>query len=257
MDLLSLIGQVTKRKGDFFSQAESLASKVRTLDRLERKMAEDSRALVRALRDGEIRWDEYSRALADKTLLSALAAVSLGSSQRNSVPVLEKAWPTIVGEMLPPLVSFLDETEAYISNGKLLIGDQSYDFASEPIDEVDLGNEEESYLWNQDQFLLPVGESLTTPDKPRPKKRPSWKGVHSRVLRYLVTPTYSHSLLGAQFEKVAQGHKLMRRIAVHDSRTCLDCKRFEEFGWQAIGSIPLPGKECRCRDRCRCLVEYR
>lgn len=259
MDLLSLVGQVTKRKGDFFSQAESLARKVRTQERLERKMAEDSRTLVKALRDGEIRWEEYSRSLSDKTLVSALAAVCLGSSQSEPTLIMDKAWPTIVGEMLPPLQSFLNETQAYLENGQLLIGDQTHDFSSELIDEEDFPDHDlfENYLWDKGQVLLPAGESLVKPERPALKKKPSWRGIQSRVNRYLATPTYSYSALGSHLVKVSQGHKLMKRVAIHDSRTCPDCRRFGEMGWQAIGSLPLPGRECRCRDRCRCSIEYR
>lgn len=259
MDLLSLVGQVTKRKGDFFSQAESLARKVRSQDRLERKMSEDSRTLVRALRDGEIRWDEYSRSLTDKTLVSALCAVCIGAKGAELPAILERAWPTVIGEMLPPLQSFLDETQTYLENGQLLIGDRTYDFSSDLIDEEELplGEDLEGYLWDRNQILLPAGQELARPQKPKVKKRPSWRGIHSRVNRYLSTPTYSYAALGSQLVKVSQGHKLMRRIAIHDSRTCSDCRRYGELGWQTIGSLPLPGKECQCRDRCRCQVEYR
>lgn len=254
MDLLSLIGQVTKRKGDFFSQAESLARKVRTRERLERKMAEDSRVLVRALRNGEVRWEEYSRSLIDKTIVSALAAVLLGSQSTQPNEMMGRAWPTIIGETLQPLQNFLSETEAYLENGQLLIGDQTQDFSDEfPENEESL----ENYLWDQDLFTLPAGKDVVAPARPPMKKKPSWKGIESRVNRYLSSPAYSYAKLGENLVKVSQGHKLMRRIAIHDSRTCPDCRKFEELGWQAIGSLPLPGRECRCRDRCRCSVEYR
>ena len=110
MDLLSLIGLVTKRRGGYFSQAESLAKRAKTLDRLESIMEKEAKILVKALRDREIRWEEYSRTLIDKTLISALTGVYLGAESSKPKEKLQKAWPIIVGEMLPPLTAFLNET---------------------------------------------------------------------------------------------------------------------------------------------------
>lgn len=231
MDLLSLVGQSTKRKGDFFLQAESLALKCRTLPNLEKRMIEESKSLVRALKDKEIRWEEYSRSLVEKTLISALSAVRLGSKSKLK---MEQAWPTIAGEMLPHLVKFLDQTKNRIDNNILLVGDDTVSFSD---------------------FSLEDEDSLEEPSERAAGK--TWLGLVSRVIRYTATPTYSFYALGDQMVKRDQGFKECRRVAVSDKRTCNDCKLFARIGWQPIGELPLPGKQCRCFDRCRCRLEYR
>lgn len=84
MDLLSLIGMATKRRGDYFTQAEALRKKVNSQAELEERMTQESKVLVKGLRDKQMRWDEYERSLLDKTLISALAAVNLGAEDQPS-----------------------------------------------------------------------------------------------------------------------------------------------------------------------------
>ena len=263
MDLLSAVGLVTKRRGDYLSQAETLAKKAKTQEQLEQKMFEESKVLVKGLRDKQMRWEEYERSLMDKTLVSALAAVYLGAEDANPREKMAKAWSAIVGDMMPPLLAFLDETKDYIDQGLLRIGDQTQDFA-----DVD---------WNKyfdDDFEMD-DEVLTDPDDPskyeiqNPAKHAAsvastpggvgrtWKGVLSRVVRYLGTPTFGFFNLGQFMVKQEQGFKEMRRIARKDKRTCVDCKGYDAQGWQPIGTLPMPGHGCRCYDRCRCSIEYR
>ena len=64
-------------------------------------------ALVKGYRDKLMKWEEYERTLIDKTLVSALAAVILGVGTDKPEQKLEKSWPVIVGDMLPPLLTFL------------------------------------------------------------------------------------------------------------------------------------------------------
>lgn len=246
MDLLSLVGQTTKRKGELISQAKDLAKKVKTQSRLERSMSSESKALVKSLRDKQIRWEEYSRSLVQKTLESALCSVYLGSEGLNVDRRLEEAWPTIIGDMLPPLVKFLAETKYRIDSGILLVGDQISDFA-------DIGDLEDlpEELLNEDiEEYEPDGED-------EDKKGKTWKGLFYRVERYLSTPVYSFMALGLHLTRTSQGYKEMRRIPKKDKRTCDDCRNFAELGWQPIGSLPLPGRKCQCYDRCRCIIQYR
>ena len=137
MDLLSTVGQATKRREDYFSQAKALAKKYKTQDSLEDMMAKDAMVIVKGLRDKQMRWDEYERTLLDKTLISALAAVYLGAGDSKPDDKMEKAWPTIIGDMLPPLVKFLSETETYINDGVLRLGDKTMDFADYDLDDLD------------------------------------------------------------------------------------------------------------------------
>ena len=128
MDLLSQVAQVTKKKETYFQLAESLARKAKTLEKLENLMSSDSRTLVGALRDKEVRFDEYSRSLIDKTLVSALAAVCLGSGGSSPRARIEQAWPTIIGDILTHLVRFIEETRYNLDSGILLLGDTTLDF---------------------------------------------------------------------------------------------------------------------------------
>lgn len=232
MDLLSAIGQVTKRRGDFFSQAERLAKKYPDQLALEEHMLADSLILVKGLRDKQLRFEEYERSLMEKTLISALAAVYLGAGKAKPKDKMEKAWPTIVGEMMPPLVQFLTETQTYLDNGVLLQGDKTLDF-DELTDKAELEAEE--------------GRA----------QGKTWPGLLSRVSRYLSTMAHSFFSLGSFFVRQEQGSSEMRRVAKKDKKCCIDCETFNAAGWQPIGSLPMPGRECRCFDRCRCFIEYR
>lgn len=280
-DLLSLVGQATKRKGDFLSQAEDLAKKVKTPEKLERKMMVESRILVKALRDKKIRWEEYARSLMQKTLISALCGVYLGSGKSNPKKKMEDAWPIVIGDMLPPLVKFLAETAHRIETGKLLLGDTTVDFADplesedfdpgeegEGLDELELDGEAPTKeKGKRRKVILPLygRRSLDEADldvdgsdaNQADRKGKTWPGLFSRVNRYTVSPVYSAVALGEFLTRRDQGYKEMRRIAVKDKRTCDDCKNFASLGWQPIGSLPMPGRMCTCYDRCRCRIEYR
>lgn len=233
MDLLTLVGQVTKKRGDYFSQAENLARKAKTQAKLESLMTNQSKVLVKALRDREIRWEEYSRTLIDKTLSAALAAVYLGAGQASPGKKVEKAWPTVTGQILPPLVDFLNQTEIALSKGSLMLGDNRANFSEVDMDSLD---------YEEKEIAEPVM---------------SWLGLASRVVRYLANPSYSFFNLGDYYVRQEQGYKEMRRVPVFDRRTCPDCINFGRRGWQPLGSLPMPGQECRCYDRCRCSLEYR
>lgn len=280
-DLLSLVGQATKRKGDFLSQAEDLAKKVKTPEKLEKKMMVESRILVKALRDKQIRWEEYSRSLIQKTLVSALCGVYLGSKDNNPKKKMGDAWPIIIGDMLPPLVKFLAETAHRIETGKLLLGDKTMDFA-DPVESEDFDPGEEGEGLDELELedgvptakkekrrkvIIPLygsrrleeaeldvdGSDANEPDG----KGKTWPGLFGRVNRYTVSPVYSAVALGVFLTRREQGYKEMRRVAVKDKRTCDDCKNFASLGWQPIGSLPMPGRMCTCYDRCRCRIEYR
>ena len=218
MDLLSLIGQLTKRREILFSQARELAKKHKNIAELEEKGEKDSLRLVYDLKKEVLNWQEYERLLSEKTLISALCSVILGS-QSDTNETLNKAWPIIIGDILPPLIEFLGQSKQAYEQG-LIEGDELFDF-------------EES------------------------DKKFSWKGLLSRVKRYLSTPIFSFFSLGKFFSNQKQGFKEMKRIARLDSKTCLDCINFHNMGWRPIGSLPMPGRQCRCFDRCRCQIVYR
>lgn len=248
MDLLSLIGSLTKKRGGYFSQAESLAMKAKTIDKLESMMTSESKSLVKALVGKQIRWEEYSRSLADKTVVSALAGVFLGSQQSaNPILKMEKAWPVIIGSLIPPLNKFLRETKIRIDSGVLLIGKQTFDFA-----DFDVEGIIDDPDFNPEEFEIEDEEKVKEEGTGR-----SWLGVFSRVVRYVANPSYAFFSLGQYYVKEEQGFKEMRRVARKDKKTCPDCVELEKLGWQPIGSLPMPGQKCRCYDRCRCFIDYR
>jgi len=85
----------------------------------------------------------------------------------------------------------------------------------------------------------------------------TWKGVTSRLKRFLVTPLYRWFKTG-EFSSMANiGMKEMRRISKDDRKVCYDCGYYHSLEWVPMGSLPMPGIQCRCHDRCRCRVEYR
>ena len=254
MDLLSAIGQITKRRSDFFSQAKTLAAKCKDQPTLEERMKGEAIALVKGYRDKLMKWEEYERTLIDKTLVSALAAVILGVGTDKPEQKLEKSWPVIVGDMLPPLLTFLAETKTYIDSGVLRPGDQTLDFADYNLfgavpGAVDIGIDELDNI-NPEQ----IGELEAEQQRAQGK---TWPSLAERVSRYLATPTFSFYNLGLYMVSQDQGFKEMRRVAKRDKKCCVDCKQYDSMGWQPFGELPIPGKGCRCYDRCRCFIEYK
>jgi hypothetical protein len=221
MDLLSLTGEVTRKRSNYFFQAEKLAERVGDLEKLESRMKRDSYFLVKSLGKKQIRREEFFRSLTDKTLTSALAAVYLATRENSPQSKMEKAWPIIIGNILPPLVEFRKEIEKSLE-------------------------EETLVAWEDNQFdFSAMGRIMT------------WSSLATRVMRYLANPSYSFFSLGEYLVKEEQGYRQMRRVPRIDGRTCEDCLEFGRMGWQPIGTLPMPGQECRCYDRCRCRMDYR
>ena len=230
----------TKRRQDYMKQAKTLARKYKEQPLLEKRMRSESLGLVKGLRDRLMKWDEYERTILDKTLTSALASVILGTKNQKSNERMEQAWPSIVGDMLPPLTKFLAETKEYIDSGVLRIGDQTLDFADYDFESA-LGMEDET-------------ESEGTTRKPRGQ---TWPALANRVINYVATPTYAFFNLGEYMVSRDMGYKEMRRVAKNDKKTCKDCRRYDSQGWAPFGELPMPGKGCQCYANCRCAIEYR
>jgi hypothetical protein len=254
MDLLSFVGLATKRRGEYLSQAKSLAKKYKDPDTLEQRMAAESVALVKGYRDKLMRWEEYERTVLDKTLTSALAAVILGVGPDKADNKLEKAWPIIVGDMIPPLSKFLAETKEYVDTGVLRLGDQTLDFADYNLlsavpGAIDLTTDEID-------GIDPTAEGTTEANQGRAQGK-TWPSLADRVSRYLSSPVFAFFSLGEYMVAQDMGFKEMRRMAKQDKKTCVDCKNYNAMGWQPFGELPMPGKGCRCYDRCRCGIEYR
>lgn len=247
MDLLSFVGLATRRQQEYFRQAKALAKKYKTQEKLEVFMERQSIGLVKAYRDKLMRWEEYERTLLDKTLVSALASVYLGAENNKPDEKMEKAWPTIVGNLLPPLTKFLAETQEYVKLGVLRLGDDIQDFADGDLDQVVPPPPLEGNL---------VEQGIEEAQEEKAQGR-TWKSLAQRVIQYLARPTFSYFNLGKFFVAKEQGFRQMRRIAIRDKKTCKDCKGYALMGWQPAGSLPMPGQGCVCYARCRCSIEYR
>jgi len=250
MDLLSTVGLATKRRSDYIEQAKTLARKYKEQSRLEERMKAESLGLVKGFRDKLMRWEEYERTMIDKTLVSALAACIIGIKEDKTDRKLEKCWPIIVGDMLPPLTKFLAETKEYIDSGVLRLGDQTVDFADYDLAPALALSDEELLDTNPEEQGLIEAEA-------RRAQGQSWPALVTRVINYLARPTFSFFNLGEYMVSRDQGYKEMRRIAKDDKRTCKDCRRYGAEGWRPLGELPMPGKGCRCYANCRCYIEYR
>lgn len=253
MDLLTMVGLATKRRSDYFEQAKTLARKYPSQPLLEKRMGEESIALVKGLRDKLMRWEEYERSLIDKTLVSALASVILGVEEEKVNESLESTWPVIIGDMLPPLTQFLAETKTYIDDGTLRLGDQTQEFAEDFENVIPGAVDLDADKLNG---VSPEEDGKVEAKQGRAQGK-SWGALATRVARYIASSTFSFAALGAYMLAKKVGYKEMRRLDRHDKRVCPDCKSYGESGWQPIGELPMPGKGCRCYDRCRCQVEYR
>lgn len=254
MDLLSFVGMATRRKQEYIRQAKTLAKKYKKQEVLEKQMENTSLALVKGYRDKMMKWAEYERSLLDKTIISALAAVYLGTENDKPDQKLEEAWPIIVGNMLPPLSKFLAETKEYIDSGVLKPGDDTQDFADYDLDQV------VPVKLNSDGtpvFETSPEEQAEIEASQRRAQGKSWPALLTRVIQYLARPVFSYFNLGRYMVAKDQGYKEMRRIATKDKKTCKDCLDYSSKGWQPMGSLPMPGQDCRCYARCRCSIEYR
>ena len=254
MDLLSMVGMATKRRSDYMQQARSLAQKYKEQSRLEEGMRVESIGLVKGLRDKLMRWEEYERTVLDRTLVSALAACILGIENDNINEKLEKCWPIIVGDMLPPLTKFLAETKEYIDAGVLRLGDQTVDFS-----DYDLLAAVPGAIETEEDLLLQTNpeEQGAIEAAQRRAQGQSWPALLRRLVNYLARPTFSFFNLGQYMVAQDRGMREMRRVAKDDKRTCVDCRHYDSMGWQPIGVLPMPGKGCRCYANCRCYLEYR
>lgn len=260
MDLLSLVGIATRQRETYFKQAERLAKKFPELSQLEERMSIEAKVIVKGLRDQQMKFDEYERTLVDKTLISALTAVYLGAGESQPKEKMKESFSGIVGNMLPYLSTFMDETKDYIDSGVLKYNDDSVDFAEDANNNLSGALEANTQLdpdYPAEWMDTSPAEQAAIETTTKKAQGRTWKSVLNRVVRYIANPAYSFFELGRFMDKKQQGNKEMRRIAILDGRVCLDCKNYDAAGWQPIGSLPMPGKGCRCCDNCRCRIEYR
>lgn len=281
MELLTYISQATKRRSRFEDLADDLIKEFPSLEKLEEEMTRRNHGLVTRLRYSKMRFSEFQRAVADDTLLAALAGVMMG---RKSRKMTEATFATST-QALPYLWKFFADIQEALKLGRIKFEEMNYDESP---------NE-------YDGEIIPVGGGMVdiVTKKPTKKKKPTgasptkyasrsiaydddlaqdiiddmptrllegspgkaipatWGGVEARTGRYIVTPIFGWNEYGQMGLKQEQGFREMIRYARLDKKCCEDCIGYAAQGWQPIGILPVPGQRCRCHDNCRCWTDYR
>lgn len=252
MDLLSYTGQVTKRRARFEERARDLSSDFPSVDSIEDEMKERSKALVYRLEKDKVRFSEFQRAAADETIITALAGIRLGGGDKMMDRDESYAAST---KALPYLWRFYNDIQEGMDVGRI---------TQTPGDEREILSSPTRYapktLVSNDpltQDILDMYPGRNIQDTTGRQIPATWEGVQSRLDRYLATPAFGWEQYGAMGVKRATGFKEARRVAALDKACCEDCIAFDKDSWKPIGLLPPPGQGCRCRDRCRCYMEYR
>ena len=244
MDFLSYVAGLTKRKGDLLKEAKKIAEEAKNVEGLEKMMIKKSSSLVSSIREGKINSSELFRAVSDSTLVSSMAAVALGSKGSKPDKTMEDEFPYAVTRLAP--LSQFQADFTYFKNSDNYEEDASLIL---PPGDYNLNPEDKYYGIPEDEFVSEKADESSPPA--------SWGGVETRINRYIVTPVYGWHARGEMRKNVRLGYKEMRRITRGDNKVCPDCVGFGQQGWKPIGSLPSPGVDCRCYDRCRCIIEYR
>jgi len=255
MELLTYVGQATKRKSRFEELADDLVSEYSTVDSVENEMAKRNKFLANRLRDGRIRFSEFQRVSADSTIVSALSGVMLGDD--TSTSLRDETFASSM-RALPYLFSFHESIKSSLSMGKLSYADtrngelEKFGFSPSKGARTVLNATDD--LAQDVLDSMPTRLMVPTEGKSIPA---TWEGVEERLSRYIITPVYSWYCYGELAKMTRVGMKQMRRRANLDKKACRDCRGYDNLGWQPIGSLPVPGERCQCHDRCRCVIEYR
>lgn len=256
MELLTYIGQATRRKDKFVDLAGELVDEYPSMEGVEGEMTRRNNALVSRLEYAKIRFSEFQRVGADDTIVSALAGVMLGDQRDTG---LSDSTFAATMRSMPYLWKFYEDIQYSLDTGRI----EQEGGTSTPAESVvyqsptKYANTSLSPTDELTQDVLdqvPSRMMAPTVGKSTPA---TWEGVNERMSRYLVTPVYSWYSFGEMERMGRIGMKEMRRIAALDKACCKDCRYYDSLGWQPIGSLPVPGERCQCLDRCRCVMDYR
>lgn len=77
--------------------------------------------------------------------------------------------------------------------------------------------------------------------------------VRTRVVQY------AKAARGWYFEvrRRLHGESAEERRVLHGGDHCEDCVGYAARGWVRLGTLPRPGEASRCRNNCRCTMEFR
>jgi hypothetical protein len=279
-DVVTLIGILAKRKDFFFGKAEKLANKTKSQPKLEERMKKKAEELGKKFHGQELDWVEFRAEVVNESVISAMAAAMLAS---RDPAILDIVWSRVVGQMsshLPALVTSIkkamdlgnlsfesnfaeefyyddidaqdpDLIETSLLGVMVTKGPAANQQAVKEMPKTKMSRSELRHLRNQEA----MARAVKYPSIPQQIK--TWAGLVYRLVRYMANPTYNFFQVSNFEVQKKTGMSMMRRKAIHDDRVCTDCLYYESWGWQPIGTIPLPGQECICRDNCRCTTYYR
>lgn len=263
MDLLTFVGVASKRRDRYEERAKELADQHSSLEKLEEEMKERAQRLALRLKDSRVTFSEFKRVAAEDTLVSSLAALLIGTGKRGDLP--STAYSEVMGQMRY-LWNFFDDIKLSLDTGRI---SENSEFAEDEFDwyypapwEDDRdGTESIPREYTIDPTLETSKLSEEAERRVQPRERPkgpaTWAGVESRLNRFFVTPLHRWYITGEFDSRQQAGFSQMRRIARGDRKVCIDCTYYEALGWVPMGSLPMPGVQCRCHDRCRCFIDYR
>lgn len=268
MELLTYVSQATKRRSRFEDLADDLIKEFPSLKLLEEEMAKRNHGLVTRLRYSKMRFSEFQRAVADDTLLTALASVMLGGKNRKRT---EASFATTM-RALPYLWKFYADIQEALKLGRIKFESMNYDETpdeyggnifvggAEPYGKKSPTKYASRNIAYDDDLAQDIIDDMPTrllegsPGKAIPA---TWEGVETRTSRYTVTPAFGWFEYGQMGLKQEQGFREMIRYSRLDKKCCEDCIGYAAQGWQPIGILPVPGQRCRCNDNCRCWTDYR
>jgi len=241
MDLLSYLGQLSRRKDTLMERAQDLLSEHKTVEKMEEEMTRRNGALVARLRENRIRFSEFQRIAADETVTASAAGLMLGlkNQKLNSVRWAEAT------KILVYLWRYFEVVEKAEKEGRLAEPKyaewEDLDLDDIDPDDLDILIDEMGDDWDINSAQVPA----------------SWDGVESRLNRYTSSPIYGMAAAGTMGLNQSLGFSSMMRVCRNDKRSCEDCITWDGMGWRPIGSLPPPGQGCRCYDNCRCYVDYK
>lgn len=250
MELLSYVSALSRRKDKLIERARDLYYGHKSIESMEREMAERNAALVARLREDRIRFSEFQRVAADETVTALVAAYMLGV-KKDQLSFTQYSQAT---KTLPYLWKFFAAIQKALKEGRLTSNPEY----AEIVDIEDLIDMYGGDFTDEElQDLLEQFPDRDLSGQPGKSIPATWAGVEARLSQYFVAPIYGYATAGEMELMRTTGAREMRRVSKADKKRCEECAIYDAQGWVPIGLLPPPGERCRCHFNCRCQVIYR